>query len=315
MSPDLSRRLRLGAALGLILPLGLAGAARAQSPGWIDPPAKTAPAKTTSTKTAPGNAGPAEATSEGTAPAPVETAPAAASVAAPAPVVPPRQEAVKAAPNPPRPAAEAETERDDDGLGAPSRRAEGPRLRRRRPRRLADVPAAAMPAANTPANTPAMAPRVAAVPRAAADPRFSDWAAQAQDLAGDYLAAFSGPNGAMVSGASRFYGDRLRFHGRMTTFAALLAEKRRFAQRWPERRYEPHDTRTACNAALQSCIVRTLVDFRADNPARALRAQGLAELVLEVSFAGGRPVIVSESSRVLRRGAAVGALSGAGANG
>ena len=203
--------------------------------------------------------------------------------------------------------AEAETERDGAAMGGPSRRAERPRLRRRAAQRLSDTPAA---------NALTVAPRIPPAGReAAVDPRFADWGAKAQGLTEDYLAAFSGSNGAMVSSAARFYGERLRFHGRMTTLAALLAEKRRFAQRWPERRYEPHDTRTACNAALQSCVVRTLVDFRAASPARGVRSQGVAELVLEVSFAGGRPVIVSESSRVLRRGATLGALPGAGANG
>ena len=294
MCPDPSRvgGLRSALALGLIL---AAGAARAEPrPAWVDPPTKAAPGT------------PAAPLAPKAEPPPAPAEPAAA--AAPAPVAPVTQEAAKPAGNASSPVpAFAETERDGAAMGGPSRRGERPRIRRRAAQRLSDTPAA---------NALTVAPRIPAAPReATADPRFSGWAGQAQGLTEDYLAAFSGSNGAMVSGASRFYGERLRFHGRMTTLAALLAEKRRFAQRWPERRYEPRDTRTACNAALQSCIVRTLVDFRAGSPARGARSQGVAELVLEVSFAGGRPVIVSESSRVLRRGATVGALPGAGANG
>ncbi|WP_375453275.1 hypothetical protein [uncultured Methylobacterium sp.] len=280
--PARSGRVRHGVlALGLILPLATAGVAAAQSrPGWVDPPAKTTPAKTTPAQTAPPVPVPAD-------PAPSKPEPGRA--AAPEPAV-------------------AEAGRDAAAMAGPSRRAERPRMRRGAARRLAGTPAASAFPTAPPITGPA--PR-----EAGADPRASDRAGQAQALAGDYLAVFSAPVGAMVAGAPRFYGARLRFHGRMTTLAELLAEKRRFAQRWPERRYAPRTVRTACDAALESCIVRAIVDFRAGSPARGARAQGVAELVLEVSFPGGRAVIVSESSRVLRRGAAVGALAGGRASG
>ncbi|WP_238232301.1 hypothetical protein [Methylobacterium thuringiense] len=145
----------------------------------------------------------------------------------------------------------------------------------------------------------------------APDPRFGGWAGQAQRLTGEYLDSVSAPNGAMLAAAPRFYGDRVRFHGRTMSIAALVAEKRRFVRRWPERRYAAQDgtLRTACNAASATCIVRTVIGFSAQNPERGARSQGLSELNLTISFAGDRPVIVSESSRVLRRGSA--ALSSA----
>ncbi|WP_375462663.1 hypothetical protein [uncultured Methylobacterium sp.] len=259
------------AALALGLILPLADAAAQSGPGWVDPPAKVAP----------------------TTPAPAAASPQAPAVP-PAPV--PTQAAV-AKPSVP------EAQADGGAMSGPSRRAERPRMRRRAARRLADAP----PAGSTPF-APPIVPRAAR--EGAADPRFPGWAGRAQALASDYLAVFSAPNGAMVADAPRFYGARLRFHGRMMTLPALIAEKRRFAQRWPERRYAPRASRTACNAAIETCVVRTIVDFRAGNPARGALSRGVAELVLEVNFSGGRPVIVSESSRVLRRGATVGALAG-----
>ncbi len=159
------------------------------------------------------------------------------------------------------------------------------------PRRLAQTPPPAMPAA---------APQAAPAP--AAEARFTDWAGTAQALTADYLGAVSAPGARMVADAPRFYGERVRFHGREMTLTALLAEKRRFAQRWPERSYAPRGMRTACNGALATCIVRTQVSFHAASPGRGAVSQGLVEVVLEVSLAGPRPVIVSETSRVLRRG-------------
>lgn len=141
-------------------------------------------------------------------------------------------------------------------------------------------------------------------PGAEADPRAAEWAGAARRLAVDYLDSISAPNGETLLQAPRFYGERVLFHGRSMSTAALIAEKRRFVRRWPQRHYSPQEggIRTTCNAASATCLVRTTLGFRAESPARNARSQGVSELVLTVSFAGGRPVIVSESSRVLRRG-------------
>lgn len=156
-------------------------------------------------------------------------------------------------------------------------------------RRLSRVPA-----------TPVTPPPV--TPMASAD-RFPEWAAAATRLTDDYLDSVSAPGLGIVEAAPRFYGPTVRFHGRIMTLAALMAEKRRFAARWPVRRYEPQGgaTHVACNATTATCLVRTTFDYRAENPARGARAQGVSELVLTVDLSGPRPIIVSESSRVLRR--------------
>ncbi|KMO27577.1 hypothetical protein VQ03_30450, partial [Methylobacterium tarhaniae] len=52
---------------------------------------------------------------------------------------------------------------------------------------------------------------------------------------------------------------------------------------------------------LATCRVQATVDFSAFSPDRGVRSQGTVDLELAVSFAGGRPVIVSETSRVVRR--------------
>ena len=147
-------------------------------------------------------------------------------------------------------------------------------------------------------------PATAPVARAEPDPRFSDWAVAAQRLSLDYLASVSAPNGAMLAAAPRFYDKRVVFYGRPLSVGGLMAEKQRFAQRWPERRYEAQGApQVACDGPSATCVVRTIHDFTAISPARGARSRGVAELILTVSFASGRPVIVSETSRVLSRGA------------
>jgi len=85
----------------------------------------------------------------------------------------------------------------------------------------------------------------------------------------------------------------------------VVAEKRRFAERWPDRtyRYRPGTTQVACEAHRENCTVWSIFDFSARDPNNGRRSLGIGDHELVVSFSGSKPVIVSETSRVLRRGA------------
>jgi hypothetical protein len=127
----------------------------------------------------------------------------------------------------------------------------------------------------------------------------------ARELAIRYLDVWSAPNRIALNSASAFYGSSVVVHGQSRSFASVLAEKRRFAERWPERsyRYRPTTMRVACASRMPHCTVRSLFDFSASNPRRGRRALGTGEHELVVSFAGSRPAIAIENSRVLQRGA------------
>ena len=126
----------------------------------------------------------------------------------------------------------------------------------------------------------------------------------ARNLAQNYLSVWSASNNQTLQATPGFYGSEVRFHGRSMSMAALLAEKRRFVQRWPNRRYryEPGAMGVRCNSAGTSCIVRSTFAFDASNAKLGRRSRGVGAHELVVNFAGNRPVIVSENSRVLGRG-------------
>ncbi|GJE37471.1 hypothetical protein [Methylobacterium persicinum] len=251
----------LATALGLVLPL-LALPAVADPRAWVDPPKATGKPAEGTPAAAPEAAAPKVAPPRLASPAPAAAAPA-----------------YEAAVTHRRHAASAKQERARERIAA------SPRHRHSPPRsRLAD----------TPAVTPSMGPvPVAAAPAGRAE--------AAQALATEYLSAVSSPGEAMVGATPRFYSTRVRFYGRSTTLAALLDEKRGFVRRWPERRYAARAFSTQCTRDGSTCIVRAIVDFRAANPQRGAVSRGASELVLEVSFAGQRPVIVAESGRVIHR--------------
>jgi hypothetical protein len=140
--------------------------------------------------------------------------------------------------------------------------------------------------------------------RAHSAPRQSGASEAARDLAYEYLRLWSAPNQTALAAAPSFYGHTVRFHGRTRTLGSVLAEKRRFAARWPERayRYRPETTRVACEAGGSRCTVWSVFDFLAADPRQGRRSMGIGEHELVISFSGRKPVVVAENSRVLHRG-------------
>jgi hypothetical protein len=107
-----------------------------------------------------------------------------------------------------------------------------------------------------------------------------------------------------VASAASFYGPSVTFHGKTRTISSVLAEKRRFAERWPDRtyRHRPETAQVTCELDGERCTVRSSFDFDASNSRQGKRALGIGEHELVVSFSSGRPVIEAENSRVVRRG-------------
>jgi hypothetical protein len=153
-----------------------------------------------------------------------------------------------------------------------------------------------------------VAPPHSGQPLSAADPMSREQVAR--DLAYRYLNLWSAPNDVALSSAASFYGPVVLFHGRRRTLSSVLAEKHRFAERWPVRtyRYRPQTTQVACEASGERCTVWSMFDFSAASPRHHRRSRGIGEHELIVGFSPERPVIVSETSRVIRRGSAGRAL-------
>jgi hypothetical protein len=126
----------------------------------------------------------------------------------------------------------------------------------------------------------------------------------ARDLAFTYLNRWSAPNSVTLASAASFYGPSVHFHGQTRSRASLIAEKRRFAERWPDRsyRYRPETTQISCEADGARCTVWSIFDYTARHPQKGRRSRGIGTHEIVVSFSGSTPVIASEDSRVLDRG-------------
>jgi hypothetical protein len=159
-----------------------------------------------------------------------------------------------------------------------------------------------------PGPTHLAAPQEPATPRPAGPSKDlrSERRYAARDFAFNYLDLWSARNPIALSSAANFYGPSVVFHGQKRSFASVFAEKRRFAERWPDRnyRYRPETTQVACERGGTTCTVWSIFDYSATDARRQRRALGIGEHELVVSFANEAPVIASETSRVLHRGPA-----------
>ena len=125
----------------------------------------------------------------------------------------------------------------------------------------------------------------------------------ATKLSHDYLGMWSSNSSAAMRQVSFIYGSRVRFYGRLLSRSDLHAEKRRFIQRWPIRRYalRPGTVRVTCAAPNARCTVRGVLDWRTESPSRGVQAHGSSRFIQAFDFSRGRPLIVSESGSVLKR--------------
>lgn len=123
-------------------------------------------------------------------------------------------------------------------------------------------------------------------------------------IAGLYLRRWSAGNGPALSDVGAVYGPRVNFYGRFMSQRGLFDEKRRFGRRWPLRHYahRPGTMRVTCEAQTRACLVRSIIDWTAANPARGALARGSSTFELGLGFGGPKPVVLFERGRVIRTG-------------
>jgi len=113
-------------------------------------------------------------------------------------------------------------------------------------------------------------------------------------------AHWSEPNGETLRALDNLYADKVFYHGKTTPRQAVLAEKRVFAERWPQRTYKirPHSVTVSCNASTEICRVQGVMDRELVNPTTSAKSRDVTNF--DYSIAGGGPAlkIASETSTV-----------------
>jgi hypothetical protein len=128
----------------------------------------------------------------------------------------------------------------------------------------------------------------------------SSLAGRATSLVLALAAHWSEPNAETLRALDDLYVDKVFYHGKITTRQAVLQEKRRFAERWPQRSYKirPHSVTASCNAASEMCRVQGIMERELANPATNTKSQDVASFDYSVTRAGEGLKIAAETSSV-----------------
>jgi len=114
------------------------------------------------------------------------------------------------------------------------------------------------------------------------------------------ISEWSSANVADLAPFVSAYAEQVFYYGSLKSRELVLQDKRRFLERWPERRYEPRPGSMTAQCKAGLCRVSGLLDWRARSVARAASASGMAQFEYEVIVSDGVFRILSENSSVVR---------------
>jgi len=96
------------------------------------------------------------------------------------------------------------------------------------------------------------------------------------------------------------YQDKVFYHGKLTPRQAVLQEKLRFAERWPQRSYKirPRSVTASCNASTEMCRVQGIMDRELVNPATNTKSRDITSFDYSIGRSGEALKIAAETSSV-----------------
>jgi hypothetical protein len=126
---------------------------------------------------------------------------------------------------------------------------------------------------------------------------------RAADFASFYWIHVANENEDAIKYLSETYADVVNYYGKRVSKGEIIADKRRFVKRWPERNYQPRwiDTKINCHAKSQECTIEGVADFEANNPTRGKSESGTFRYSMKIRLVADRINIVAESSEVIGR--------------
>jgi hypothetical protein len=102
---------------------------------------------------------------------------------------------------------------------------------------------------------------------------------------------------------AKIYAGQVDFYGKPLSRSKLMDEKRRFAERWPQRVYtaRPTSISTSCDVDSAICTVTGVVDWDCRSAERLAKSSGVANFTFRLTLTTNRIAIVGESGSVIHR--------------
>ena len=142
-------------------------------------------------------------------------------------------------------------------------------------------------------------------PSASPENPFSleDLSNRATNFVEEVFREWSMPNDYVFRRLGELYADEITYYGVSKTRQAVLAEKLKFAKRWPERNYtlHPGTLSVQCERINSTCRLEGIVDWQARSAKRSASSRGTARFSYVLSLQGSAIGIIAESSSVLGR--------------
>jgi curved DNA-binding protein CbpA len=115
------------------------------------------------------------------------------------------------------------------------------------------------------------------------------------------VSGWSSAQGVNLASHASAYADEVVYNGNRKTKQAVVREKRRLLEQWPDRSYEVRPDSINVRCVANVCKVGGVVDWQTRSAARAMSLSGTSRFEFEVAFARGAFRILGESSTELRR--------------
>jgi hypothetical protein len=114
---------------------------------------------------------------------------------------------------------------------------------------------------------------------------------------------WSQPNATAMGHLDEWYADKVSFYGETKTRQAILEEKAKFIERWPERNYHvrPGSFNVDCDQGLMTCKAEVIIDWRVASAARHATNSGASNISYVFSLRGGTVSITAENGSVIAR--------------
>jgi hypothetical protein len=129
--------------------------------------------------------------------------------------------------------------------------------------------------------------------------RSEDLPTRAKAFVSELATRWSGTSADALSGLKAKYGAEVDYFGKRISRDRVLADKRRFVERWPERSYKIKSSYEQCNAF--ECVVDGYMEWETRNPARKAMASGEATFRYVLKLSGHAFVIRAEGGNIIQR--------------
>ena len=128
--------------------------------------------------------------------------------------------------------------------------------------------------------------------------RSEDLVADAKSFVSALTSKWSDTNAAALGGLDALYAAKVDYFGKRLSRDRVLADKRRFVERWPERTYKIQSSHEQCSAS--ECLVEGYLEWETRSPARKARASGVAKFRYVLMFSG-RAFVIREEDGINQR--------------